>query len=86
MTGPWRDVEHIERHSGGRGGAFWWLRLSCGHHESRPCPTGGIDKLLAMGADRFVAHITAPRRVRCLLCGLRQADEKKSLASENPEG
>ena len=60
---PWRNVEWIDSHVGPKGGEYWFLTLSCGHHKSVAKPS--FKHGLEIGSTRTNF---APYRVRCLLC------------------
>jgi hypothetical protein len=74
-----RTVEHIEVQPKG-----YMLTLRCGHHEWRPARKLALIDLFRLGVDRAIRRITAPYRVRCLLCGL--AGEKTDDPPTSEEG
>lgn len=75
---PWREVIHIDVGLPGKHGAKpWILRLSCGHFvaRSRADTSDSLRvaaRLLAEGRLRF-----APKKVRCIHCGLKEADANR---------
>lgn len=72
---PWREVVHIEIASPGKRGAQpWVLTLACGHtvFRSRGNTRDGLGGRL--GFTVFGRMRLAPKRCRCLHCGLRQDD------------
>jgi hypothetical protein len=65
--GPWKKVIHIEDRVGRRGGLYWLLRLECGHLRS-------VRHKVPTGARALTAPLHfAPKRLRCLICGLDRA-------------
>lgn len=63
---PWRTVVHIKAWTGTRGAEFWALKLDCGHTEDRRQPAQlGLRAIVGKGR---LPPLTAPSRVRCLMC------------------
>jgi hypothetical protein len=71
---PWREVVHIDIASPGKRGARpWCLTLSCGHTVFR---SRGDTRDEVAVVSRFLRGRLrfAPKRCRCLHCGLRERE------------
>jgi hypothetical protein len=64
---PLRRVVYVFERTGTHGGALWWLVLECGHTESRK---RGVPKMIRVLTNKKHLEMTAPKRCRCLQCGL----------------
>ena len=69
LAGPMRKVVYIFEREGTKGGAIWWLVLSCGHAVARKryaakSWTAAVHMLL-----RPLEEKLAPRRCQCHYCG-----------------
>lgn len=70
LAGPKREVVFIFEREGDRGGALWWLILSCGHAVARKRhPTKGRGAAIHM-LLRPLEEYLAPKHVHCHSCGL----------------
>lgn len=79
------EVTHIEDRVGPRGGAYWTLTLSCGHHAFRPKPrfdAGAFVSPMIGSGDKRSQRATrerqlrqlrgAPLKVKCIICNLKR--------------
>jgi transposase len=73
---PWREVTHIVRQAGPRGGECWFLTLECGHHRAVPIPPFRPEKA------NYSLRPEAPRKCRCWLC-TEQTIPKEQSSGEN---
>lgn len=82
MVKPYREVFHIARKVGPRGGKAWLLTLVCGHTELRPRP-----RLASAAAYTGSRRLWPARHVKCLMCGIlaedraREADGRMGVVS-----
>ena len=76
MKDPLRKVVYIFEREGDQGGGFWQLVLECGHSVSRHRVT--VKHLVtssSIALFRPVDEYLAPKRARCLSCGLGHAKD-----------
>lgn len=70
LAGPMREVVHISKGEGPRGGPYWRLVLECGHSVARTRYDPKRLSALAQAMFRPLSEFLAPRRVQCLYCGV----------------
>jgi hypothetical protein len=71
--GPLRAVVCIEEREGSRGGPLWFLRLECDHFAVRRRTVHEPEHAIVLATsdpESYMKRITAPKRVRCAVCGL----------------
>ena len=67
---PWREITQIEHVVGFRGGEAWYLTLSCGHHKPVRIPRFREHRFLQEAIGCKKRRIEAPKKCRCVLCGI----------------
>jgi hypothetical protein len=77
LAGPMREVVYIFEREGERGGAIWWLVLSCGHAVARNRHAAKGWSAQVHMLLRPLDEKLAPKRVRCHYCG-------SGLAKQDP--
>jgi hypothetical protein len=68
LGGPMREVVYIFEREGTRGGALWWLVLSCGHAVARKRFVIRTPAAAAQAMFRPLEEKLAPKRVQCHYC------------------
>ena len=69
LDGPFREVVYIFERDGDRGGAYWWLVLSCGHCVARSRYVAKDWSAMVHAMFRPLSEKVAPKRCRCHSCG-----------------
>jgi hypothetical protein len=69
LAGPVREVVYIFEREGVRGGAIWWLVLSCGHAVARKRFEAKTWTAQVRLMFRPLTEKLAPKRVQCNYCG-----------------
>jgi hypothetical protein len=70
-TDPWRQVTHIEIVETAKGARYYNLTLECGDHHKTFIRPFRFARFLGSGSLNSKLDL-APKRVRCLLCGVQE--------------